>query len=228
MSAKQRHSFQMLSVSLLLGLAGAIAALLLLSWLTEEVLEGETRHFDDATRLAIHQFASPGLTTAMRGISFFGSTLFLSVMTVVVIFCFVVRHWRREAVLFAITMVGAALLDVTLKDTFHRSRPVPFFNIVAPSSYSFPSGHALASFCFYGALAAILTARLKNTRSRTAIWGSAAIVVLLIGLSRIYLGVHYTTDVLAGFVAALIWIFVVTFVEQQLSKRRQRKRRVEQ
>jgi membrane-associated phospholipid phosphatase len=224
MPAEQRHSFQFLSLSLVLGLGGAIAAILLLSWLADEVLEGETRHFDDATRLAVHQFSSPALTTVMRGISFLGSTLFLTAMTVVVVLCFAGWHWRREAVLFAITMAGAALLDVTLKHTFHRARPVPFFNIVAPSSYSFPSGHALASFCFYGALAAILTARLKNTRSQIAISSSAAIVVLLIGFSRIYLGVHYTTDVLAGFAAAFIWIFVVRFVEQQLARVRQRKR----
>ncbi len=224
MPAEQRHSFQILSLSLVLGLAGAIASLLLLSWLTEEVLEGETRQFDEVTRSAIHQVASPGLTTLMRGTSFLGSTLFLTALTVIVVLCFAIRRWRREAILFAITMVGAALLDITLKHTFHRARPIPYFNIVAPSSYSFPSGHSLASFCFYGALAAILTTRFKNVRSQFAIWSSAAIIILLIGFSRIYLGVHYTTDVLAGFAAALIWIIVVRFVEQQLALRRQRKR----
>src|SRR5260370_86710 len=173
MPAEQRHSFQILSLSLVLGLAGAIASLLLLSWLTEEVLEGETRQFDEVTRSAIHQVASPGLTTLMRGISFLGSTLFLTALTVIVVLCFAIMRWRREAILCVITMVGAALLDITLKHTFHRARRIPYFNIVAPSSYSFPSGHALASFCFYGALAAILTTRFKNVRSQIAIWSSA-------------------------------------------------------
>jgi undecaprenyl-diphosphatase len=138
--------------------------------------------------------------------------------------CFVLRGWRREAILFSITMCGASLLDVTLKHTFQRARPVPFFNIVAPSSYSFPSGHSLASFCFYGALAAILTTRLENLRIRIFLWTGAVILILLIGLSRIYLGVHYTTDVIAGFAAALIWIVVVAFAEQRLARRRIKKR----
>src|SRR6266404_2398151 len=102
MPSAPRNSFQMLGVSLLLGLAGAIAALLLLGWLTEEVLEGQTRRFDDATRTAVHQLASPGLTVAMRGISFLGSTYFLLALTVVVVVCFLMRHWQREAMLLAI------------------------------------------------------------------------------------------------------------------------------
>jgi membrane-associated phospholipid phosphatase len=215
----------MLGVSLLLGLASAIAALLFLGWLTDEVLEGETRRFDDTTRTAVHQLASPGLTVAMRGISFLGSTYFLLALTIVVVVWFLQRHWQREAMLFAITMAGGGLLDVTLKHAFQRARPVPFFNLVAPSSYSFPSGHALGSFCFYGALAAILATRLRDRRIRIVIWYSSALIILLIGFSRIYLGVHYTTDVLAGFAAALIWIVVVAFVEQRLALRRQRKRK---
>jgi undecaprenyl-diphosphatase len=161
----------------------------------------------------------------MRGISFLGSTYFLLALTILVVVCFLLRHWRREAILFGITMAGAGLLDVTLKHAFHRTRPVPFFNVVAPSSYSFPSGHALASFCFYGALAAILSTRLRSRRIRIGLWTGSAAIVLLIGLSRIYLGVHYTTDVLAGFAAALIWIVVVAFVEQRLALRRQKKRK---
>jgi membrane-associated phospholipid phosphatase len=215
----------MLGVSLLLGLASAIAALLFFGWLTDEVLEGQTRRFDDTTRTAVHQLASPGLTVAMRGISFLGSTYFLLALTIVVVVCFLLRHWQREAMLFAITMAGGGLLDVTLKHAFHRARPVPFFNLVVPSSYSFPSGHALGSFCFYGALAAILATRLRDRSIRIALWYSSALIILLIGFSRIYLGVHYTTDVLAGFAAALIWIVVVAFVEQRLALRRQRKQK---
>src|SRR5258708_26259679 len=105
----------------------------------------------------------------MRCISFLGSTLFLTALTVIVVLCFAIRRWRREAILFAITMVGAALLDITLKHTFHRARPIPYFNIVAPSSYSFPSGHALASFCFYAAKPTILTTPFKNIRGQIPI-----------------------------------------------------------
>jgi len=214
---------EFISVSLLLGLASAIGTIIFFGWLADEVLDGETRQFDEVTRAAVHQFASPSMTTAMRGISFLGSTLFLTVATIGVITWFALRKWGREAKLFAITMAGASLLNVSLKLAFKRPRPVPFFDLLPPESYSFPSGHALTSCCFFGAFAAILTARIKSRRVRTIVWILAVTMFLLIGLSRIYLGVHHTTDVIAGFAAALIWILVVRFVEMHLRRRRRRK-----
>jgi len=201
-------------------LVAAISALAFFGWLADEVLEGETRHFDEVTRAAVHQLASPALTTIMRGLSFIGSTISLTAGTILAVAWFVTRKLGREAKLFAITMIGAGLLNVTLKLAFKRERPVPFFNLTAPETYSFPSGHALTSACFFGALAAILTARIKSKRVRAIIWIMSTVMFLLIGLSRIYLGVHHTTDVIAGFAAALIWILVVRFVEMQLKGRR--------
>jgi len=218
----RKRLLEFLSLSLLLGLGAAIAALVFFGWLADEVLEGETRHFDDVTRAAVHTIASPTMTTTMRGVSFLGSTLFLSAATIFVVLWFVLRKWGREAALLAITMIGASALNTTLKLAFKRPRPVPFFNLTPPETYSFPSGHSLASCCFFAGLAAILSGRVKSRRARTIIWIAAATMFVLIGLSRIYLGVHYTTDVIAGFVAALIWILVVRFVELQLARRRRR------
>ncbi|HEU4714763.1 MAG TPA: phosphatase PAP2 family protein [Pyrinomonadaceae bacterium] len=219
----RRRLLEFISVSLLLGLASAVGTIIFFGWLADEVLEGETRHFDELTRAAVHQLASPTMTTVMRGISFLGSTLFLTLATIAVVIWFAQRKWGREAKLFAITMAGASLLNVSLKLAFKRSRPVPFFDLLPPESYSFPSGHALTSCCFFGAFAAILTARIKSRRVRTIVWILAITMFLLIGLSRIYLGVHHTTDVIAGFAAALIWILFVRFVEMHLRRRRRRK-----
>lgn len=221
--SKEKRSFEFLSLSLLLGLGTAILALIFFGWLADEALEGDARWFDDATRAAVHQFASPLLTAIMRGFSFIGSTIALTVGTIFVVVRFVMRRLKREAKLFAITMIGAAVLNITLKLAFKRPRPLPFFNLTPPESYSFPSGHSLTSAVFFGALAAILTARIKSKRVRTGVWIVSTAMFLLIGLSRIYLGVHYTTDVIAGFAAALIWILVVRFVEMQLARRKRRK-----
>lgn len=224
-SASEKRWYEFLSLSLLLGLVAATATLIFFGWLTDEVLEGETRQFDEATRAAVHQLASPLLTTIMRGLSFVGSTIALAVATTIVVVRLALLKSGREAKLFAITMIGGSLLNMTLKLAFKRPRPVPFFNLSAPETYSFPSGHSLMSACFFGALAAILTARVKSKRMRTVIWVLATTMFLLIGFSRIYLGVHHTTDVIAGFAAALIWIQVVRFVELQLARRRRRKHR---
>lgn len=222
-ASARKRLLEFVSLSLLLGLTVAMASIVFFAWLADEVLEGETRHFDDVTRAAVHTLASPPLTTAMRGISFLGSALFLTIATIVVVLVFAFRKWGREAWLLAITMIGASFLNTTLKLAFARPRPVPFFDLTAPETYSFPSGHSLASFCFFAGLAAILSGRIKRRRTRIIIWIAAATMFLLIGLSRIYLGVHYTTDVIAGFAGALIWILVVRFVELQLARMKKRR-----
>jgi undecaprenyl-diphosphatase len=216
----KKRWFQLVSLSLLLGLAAAIGALVFFGWLADEVLEGETRHFDEVTRAAVHQFATPVLTTIMRGFSFVGSTLALTVASIVVVARLIMRKLSLEAKLFALTMLGGALLNMTLKLAFKRARPEPFFNLSVPETYSFPSGQSLMSACFFGALAALLTARIQRRRVRIVIWIFATSMFLLIGLSRIYLGVHHTTDVIAGFTAALIWVLMIRLVELQLKRKR--------
>ena len=222
----EKRTVQFLSLSLLLGLGAAVAALIFFSWLTDQVFEGDAVQFDESTRAAVHTLASPAMTVIMKFFSFVGSTLMLTILTGVVIVVFASRRWGREAKLFAITMIGGALLNVTLKLTFKRSRPIPFFDPWPPETYSFPSGHSLMSACFFGALAAILDARIKRKRVRAIVWVLATLMFLAIGFSRIYLGVHHTTDVIAGFAAALIWIQVVRFVEMQLKRRRERRKRL--
>jgi undecaprenyl-diphosphatase len=133
------------------------------------------------------------------------------VMGICIVLFFIWLKWRHAALLFTITMAGALVLNGTLKLLFHRARPEPFFGIVAPTSYSFPSGHALYSLCFYGTLAAITGARLRSLAVRLAIRVAAISLILLIGTSRIYLGVHYPSDVLAGYMTGFIWVMAVAF-----------------
>lgn len=220
MKLRKLLTLEMLSFSLVLGLLASIGSIIFFAWLSEEVLEGSTRPFDEMTRTQVHRLAFPALTSSMINISFFGSTVFLFIATAAFVIWFALMRWRRDAILFTVTMIGAAILNTTLKLAFHRPRPVPYFDLQAPNSFSFPSGHALASFCFYLGLAAILTTRIQRSGLRAILWIAATVSVLLIGFSRMYLGVHFTTDVIAGYSAALIWIVFVRFVEVQLSRRR--------
>lgn len=143
----------------------SIGLLTLFAWLAREVFEGELSRFDLFFRMKIHGFASPVLTICMERVSFFGSVWFLTSASVALCLVFLVLHWRRAAAWLAADMIGAAVLDFTLKSAFHRPRPVAFFG-VAPHSYSFPSGHALASLCFYWVLAGLLSARLPQRAVR--------------------------------------------------------------
>jgi undecaprenyl-diphosphatase len=192
-------------------LAVAVLALFLFAWVGSEVLEGDTQHFDQVIREGVHRYASPGMTRVMNALSLLGYNV-LIVELVIAFAVFAWLRWRRAAVWLAIAMTGSLALDLTLKYIYHRARPTAYFG-TAPHSYSFPSGHALCSFCFYGVLAGLFSARLKSLYWQVLIWIAAAALVVAIGLSRIYLGVHYPSDVLAGYLAATVWVGTVIVLD---------------
>ena len=198
-----------LGTLLFAGLLSAIAVLFFFGWLSGEMLEGDTRRFDEAVRGFVHGFAFPALTSVMQSASFLGSTLFLVIFGVMIVIALYLRRHRRGAILFTITTVGSSVLLTALKFAFKRVRPEPFFDTILPASYSFPSGHSLASFCFYGALAVILTTRIKSVWLKIIVWISAITMILLVGISRIYLGVHHPSDVVAGYAVGLIWVITI-------------------
>ena len=182
------------------------ASVILFAWLAMEILERQSLVFDSAIRNAVHQQATPPLTILMRGLSLLGSADVLLPLVVVTLVVMAGAGIRRQAILLVVSLAGAAVLDTTLKLAFHRPRPQPFFNLPAPGDYAFPSGHAMVSLCFYITLAWIVSARLATRWSRVAVWTAAALLTGLIGLSRIYLGVHYPTDVIGGYAAGLVWM----------------------
>ena len=196
----------------LVSLAVAVLAILLFAWLAESVVEHATANFDSTMRGMVHAYTSPGLTRVMFGISFMGSGgLIASALLAFALF----RHfrWRRAAIWLVVTLAGALVLDLALKYSFHRPRPTPFFGPI-PQTYSFPSGHSLFSFCFYGVLAGLLAGRVRSMPLRVLIWTLAALLVLAIGLSRIYLGVHYPSDVIAGYLTGTIWVATMVALDR--------------
>ncbi len=188
-----------------LSLIVALASLFFFAWIAEEVLEQNTKQFDAQVRNYVHQFATPPRTAFMRRATWLGSGVVLLGSIGLLI---ALLRWRekRLAGLFAVAMLGAVILDQTLKVSFRRPRPQPFFDIPPPHSYAFPSGHALVSFCFYSMIAWMVAQRLKHRWQRVLVLCVAGVMIGLIGLSRIYLGVHYPSDVLAGYAAAAMWM----------------------
>ena len=185
--------------------AGAIVCALLLTLLAAAMLAGATLPFDEIVRSAVHRLAFGALTDLARLFSFVGEALVWVPATLIVGMALWLSKRRKQALALVLAMLGAVILDNAFKVTFHRVRPEAFYGFVPPT-YSFPSGHALFAACLYGTLASILTAETQNAALRTAIWMAALLLVLCIGLSRIYLGVHYPTDVLAGYLAGAGWL----------------------
>jgi membrane-associated phospholipid phosphatase len=217
------ESKRRLSLALLTGLLTAAAALVLFTWLGREILEGEVLAFDERLRALVHDLASPRLTTLMRAASLYGGPAVLIPAGLVAAGAFLIRGWHRGALLVVVTLAGAGLLNWLLKFSFARVRPAAFFEYPLPGSPSFPSGHALYAVSIFGGLAVLLTARVRSLLLEIAIWCVAISLILLVGLSRVYLGVHYPSDVLAGYAIGVIWVTAVAFGDR-LARRRRRRR----
>ncbi|HEV7365252.1 MAG TPA: phosphatase PAP2 family protein [Gemmatimonadales bacterium] len=214
-------SQRLLTGTILAGLIAAGLALWLLVWLGHEVLtDTPAPVLDDRLRTAIHSLASPGLTRVMIAASRFGGPAWLAPLGVVIAMAFLIRGWRRGALLVVVTMAGAGLLDSLLKLGFARARPSAFFDYPLPRSHSFPSGHAFFAASFFGGLAILLSGRLHSPVLRAIVWVATISLILLIGFSRVYLGVHYPSDVLAGYAGATIWVTGVAIGDRWVRYRR--------
>lgn len=206
--------------TLAVGFVGAVAALLVFGWLARQALSGQTIAFDTAVRDAVHRWASPQLTYVMRGFTWLGSEIVLVPLGTLVAFQLRGAGRKHAGILFVVAAMGGEAMNQILKLVFQRPRPEPFFGYTLPDSYSFPSGHAMVSFCFYVVLAAILTLRMPWSPKKLAIWTVGVGLAMFIGLSRIYLGVHYPSDVVAGYIAGVIWAASVRMAYQFWLRRR--------
>ncbi len=196
------------AVWLAVGLASSIFVVWAFAELTEEVIEGESRRFDRAVLLWIDANFPNWLDGPMRFVTALGYYWVVLPLLAVAVAVFYVANWRLSAVVLLISTAGGVVLTTVLKALFRRARPELLDAGYTASFYSFPSGHATVAVGFYGALTLMLAYRLRGgARWTVAVFGT--VLVLLIGFSRLYLGVHYPTDVLVGFLAAPLWLVSV-------------------
>jgi membrane-associated phospholipid phosphatase len=211
----------LIGATLAVGLVASALALTLFVWLGVQIRSGDPTAFDIAGRTGLRGLESPTLSSIMWGASVYGAPVRLSPLGLLAAGVFLYRGWRRGALLVVVTLAGAWAVDTGLKLLYGRARPEAFFDYYpAPESYSFPSGHALFSVCFFGGLAVLLTHRLNGRLVQTAVWLVALVLILLIGASRVYLGVHYPTDVVGGYAMGMTWVTAVAFGDRLAEHRR--------
>jgi undecaprenyl-diphosphatase len=162
--------------------------------------------FDHSVIGAVQSLESPLLTRVMEFFTVVGSTQAVVVLCLLIIFfLYKVLHHRKELILFIAVVAGSPLLNLLLKEIFQRARP-DLHRLIEISGYSFPSGHAMNSFTVYGILTFLLWRHIFNKAGRSLLLLFSAFVVFMIGISRIYLGVHYPSDVIGGYFASGFWL----------------------
>ena len=176
--------------------------------LAGHVQADELKHFDYRVIELIQGQITPKWTALMKLITFFGGikwTVFAIAISAI-LFSF---YKKRYALYMIVTCCLGGAFNLLLKDWFHRERP-NFFQLIVESGYSFPSGHSMGSFILYSAIAIVLVKISRKTVVDILIIVLFAFLVLAIGISRIYLGVHYPSDVVAGFAAGGFWVCLCT------------------
>ena len=192
------------------GLILAVLALWLFGGLLEEVLDNAAMvHWDMSVASWVHATTTPLGARVFIAITDIGSPLVMSLLAVVGVGTLLLRRWRLLALVWAGAAGGGAILDWVLKTLIHRTRPEYATAYLHRASYSFPSGHAMGSLIGFGMLAfAVAHARGFTRRQRQGAYIAAGVLTLLVGISRIYLDVHYPSDVVGGWAAGGAWLSI--------------------
>ncbi|SDN37631.1 undecaprenyl-diphosphatase [Fictibacillus solisalsi] len=205
----KKVSFPLIPTLLLLaGFGLATACLLIFAELSEDVLEKKTFGFDPVIIDAVRSYSSPAMDRIMLVFTEIGSKLALGILVAAgMLWLWLKRKNIWGMLFFLIAVGGGGLLNLILKGAFQRKRPHTD-PIVEALGFSFPSGHAMGSLVYYGFLG-YLVVRSKRTAGIKFLWAFLfGAVIILIGISRIYLGVHYPSDVIAGYAAGLVWLLL--------------------
>lgn len=215
-----RDGYRSLLKPLLTGLAAVLLALAFAK-LGGEVVEGDTRSFDmyflhGAQALRARH---PWLASVMRDLSGLGSTTVLTLFTVICIGYLVLVTDRTTAFLVAAAVTTGSVFVSILKTAFGRLRPAPEFAELVASGLSFPSGHASNSAIVFLTLGALIASSRGPTPERLYILATAALMTLLVGVSRIALGLHWATDVLGGWAFGAAWALAWLLVARRVTDR---------
>ncbi|MEP6470402.1 MAG: phosphatase PAP2 family protein [Acidobacteriota bacterium] len=214
------NRLQAVGISLLAGLLFSVAIVVVFGLLAREVfLTARAGPLDREITLFVRGLESPFRNNLAILLTFFGSHLFLIPATLAVAFLLRAKGHPTSALLFFSSVAGGFVLNALLKISFQRARPDLWPALVSEHTYSFPSGHAAMSTVFYGGLAAVVFHLTDRRLPRILAVTLALIAILTIMGTRVYLGVHWTTDVVAGFVVGIFWV-VVSAIATEIVYRR--------
>jgi undecaprenyl-diphosphatase len=212
-----RHELNWLIVGL-----GASILLFVFLRLASEVIEGETMAFDTKILQALRSPADPSMPlgppwieNALLDLTAIGGTTILTLVALAVVGFLLLQARYRTALVVALTTTSGELVNGVLKSAFNRPRPSIVPHLRTAFSTSFPSGHAMESAIVYLTLGAILMRAAESRFTKAYILGVAVLLTMLVGVSRVYLGVHYPTDVIGGWIIGFVWASICWLVAQR-------------
>ena len=175
--------------------------------------------FDSTVIAFIQGFETSTLTNIMKFFTFIGSfPIMLVIILVISLFLYFILKHRLELILLWTVVISTPILNWILKQTFHRARP-ELHRLIDIGGYSFPSGHAMNAFAFYGILAFLLWRHIPNQTGRTILILFSSLFIILIGISRVYLGVHYPSDIIGGYLASGFWLTIEIWLFQKYKEK---------
>lgn len=174
--------------------------------LAEEVMEESTMALDIAVLKAINDHSTPGLDRMVLLLTDLAGPIFIPIAALLLFAFFIYRKEKYNSIYVLLSLGGTFLVNTALKLYFQRARPDLWTLLVEEESYSFPSGHAMISM----AIALTLIVLVYNSRLRISALILGILYVLAIGFSRLYLGVHYPTDIIGGWLASIVWVGLAT------------------
>lgn len=208
-----------ISLRLLVVIGVFLAALAVFLFIAQEIVLENENSLDAAAFQKLARITNPGTTSVMTFITFFGSSYFLfpAYLLTILFFLFLKKNRRLSLDVTAIGVTSTVIL-FSLKAIFHRHRPLdPLVHNVA--GFSFPSGHSFSSFTFFGLLIYILWNTKMNATLRWLLSILFFLFAAAIAFSRVYLHVHYASDVIAGFCLCLVWLTVSFWALQKLKRK---------
>ena len=185
-----------------------IISLILLGILIVLVLSGTINSFDNLVYNFIISFKSNGLTSFMKIITLFASVKVMVGLIIISLFTLLLK--RKESIYLTITVIICALINTLLKYLFRRNRPI-IINLILEKGYSFPSGHTMVSMAFYGSLILFILHSNLSNKYKYILSILLGFLIFLISISRVYLGVHYASDIIGGWLIGFILLNIENY-----------------
>ena len=204
-----RNLFSARAGRLSLWLGGAALAFGMFVRITRELIEGDVGVMDSAILLAVAKKRTPWLTTSAVDLTALGSITLVVLFSAFTFLVLLVLRDRMGALQLLAASAGAGILTLVTKNIIERVRPAEAQQMIVVSGFSYPSGHSLSTSALYLTIAIIAGRHVQHSGARAAIFLAVSAVLIMIGASRVYLGVHYATDVVSGFSLGAAWALVL-------------------